>query len=126
MDTNRRYGRLQRLIQASLDAGSSLRDIEKRATSAGHRLSYSQVHAYSQGIAAKAPSREQIEALAAALPASEVEVRRAVFIDWYGYDPIENAADHYLIAVPADLPDDRKREIDQMVQAWLAINAKKR
>ena len=124
MDTNRSAGRLAKLIQAAKDSGSSLREIELRAAEAGKQLSYSQVQAYHKGTAAKMPTQQQIEALAAGLPASIAEVRRAAFIDWYGYDLYEHEKDSYLIAVPADLPAQRKREVDQLVRAWLSVNAR--
>jgi hypothetical protein len=83
METNNEK-RLPRLIAES---GKSTRDIARRARQFGHKLSHSKVHEWVSESAAKAPDRQQIEALAAGLGMDPQTIWSAVSNDWYGWEP---------------------------------------
>lgn len=114
---------MQRLIQDRLDAGDSYRTIEKRARAAGHSLSHSQIADLFHGTVKKSPDLDLIAALADGLRVRQELVRRAVFIDWYGYDPMESGAG-FTAAVPADLSAREREELDTMIRAWLIARGK--
>lgn len=117
MDDTNVSGRLGSMIQRTLDQGESTRSIAARAHKAGFKLSHAQVNSLHRGLVAKAPDADMVRAIAAALGTSEAEVRRAVFLDWYGYDPLEGVG--FTAVVPDDLTDEERRELDTMVRAWL-------
>lgn len=88
-EDRRASGELAGLIQAAIDAGATERELERRAERAGETISHSQLNKYRRGLVTKAPDGGQQTALAAALNVPEQVVRRAVIIDWFGWDPAD-------------------------------------
>lgn len=111
--------RLQALIDRRIREGESTRTIAIRAREAGHQLSHGYINELHRDLVKKAPDASAIEALAAGLGYDFAEVRRAVFMDWYGYEPIETAG--MAVIAEADLTLEEREELDRMIKAWLSL-----
>lgn len=119
--TTQRLGRpaLTDLINRVKDStGLSYRDLAERA---GHAVSYQQLAEHGKGAVVKAPDAEQVDAIAAALHVSVATVRRAVFIQYYGYDPDMPGDTVSDDLIPDDLTPDERDELRRVIQAWLAV-----
>ena len=74
----------------------------------------------------KAPSPEQLAAIAAALQVPFGQVRAAMMEQFYGYVPMSMTPDpgdtgiQIGAAIPPDLDDDEKAELARMIRAWVA------
>lgn len=86
-----RTGALSRLVQASLDNGSSLRDLGKRAVDpkTGEKISWQYFQKLVRNPPAAAPNPTQIGAIAAALGKSEDRIKEAVAEQWLDYRATE-------------------------------------
>jgi transcriptional regulator with XRE-family HTH domain len=91
---------LAALIQAKRDRGDSYRDIARRAQAAGYDISHSYVDTIHKGTVQRAPKDNYIEALAAGLEIPVERVRRAMTLDYFGYDPGEGTE-----VLPDDIQD---------------------
>lgn len=80
-------GLLAKLVQDRIDTGETTRSIAQRARDAGEKLSHAQVALFRTGGVKKAPDDAMQAALAVGLQIPPRIIRRAVFLDWYGYDP---------------------------------------
>ena len=106
MTTGTGRTRLAALIQARIDTGESLRDIERRANEQGHDISHSHIDKLRHGLVQRAPLSEHMLALAAGLQLPLARIRQAVVMDWFGWDP----------GIPlADLPVDIRDCIDTVI-----------
>ena len=91
---------LAALIQARIDRGDSLRDIQMRAQEAGYDISHSYVENLRRASVQRAPQRSHLAALAAGLGIPLERVHRAMIRDYYGWDPGENNEE-----LPEDVQD---------------------
>lgn len=102
----------------------SYREMSERARRAGHNISHSQLADYASDSVRKAPTREQIEALAVALDVGQEAVRAAMFEQFYGYVPVElkrgSKASRVAAAVPPGLSPEEEAELLRLIEAWLA------
>lgn len=119
---------LAALVKAETDKGWSYREMEQRARQRGHVISHSQLADYAKDAVRKVPSREQIEALAAALDVGVEAVRAAALEQFWGYVPRElknRKGSRISAALPPDLTREEEEQIARMVEAWLASRGKK-
>jgi transcriptional regulator with XRE-family HTH domain len=111
------------LVRQRQDEGWSYREMERRARERGHRISHAQLAAYAEDAVRKVPSREQVEAIAAALDLGIDAVRAAVMQQYWGYVPRElkqrGKGSRVAAAVPPDLSTDEEAELVRMMEAWL-------
>lgn len=117
--TTHRTGRpaLVELIQQIKErTGLSYRALAARSN---YDISLQQLHALATGSATKAPDYQQIAALAEALGVDEGTVTRAVFLEWYGWEPPGGAAPPDDL-IPPDLTLEEREELRRVIQAWLA------
>lgn len=113
---------LAALVKEKHDAGRSYREMAAAAQRAGYDVSHSQMQAYATNQVRKAPSNDQLEALAAALSVSVDRVRTAMMQQFYGYVPKELAVireSPVSAAVPPDLSPDEEQELARLVAAWV-------
>lgn len=114
---------LAALVKSKHDEGRSYRDMSEAARRAGYTISHSQMQAYATDIVRKAPSSEQLEAIAAALSVSVEKVRSAMIQQFYGYVPrdLANVRESRVVAaVPPDLSPEEEQELARLVAAWAA------
>lgn len=101
----------------------SYREMADNSRRAGHFISHSQLAAYAADGVRKAPSSEQMVALASALGVSYEKVRAAMIEQYFGYVPrdlIETHGTTVTAAVPPDLTEAEERELRRLVEAWVA------
>ena len=116
---------LAAMVRHRHDQGRSYRDMSEAARKAGKTISHAQLQAYATNIVRKAPSTDQLEALAAALDTTLEKVRVAMIQQYYGYVPRSVAPDdagtsELFAAVPPDLSPDEERELARLVTAWVS------
>lgn len=107
----------------------SYRQMSDVARRAGHTISHSQLQAYATDGVRKAPSTEQLEAIAAALSLPYQRVRAAMTEQFYGYVPREMAVapgSKISAAVPPDLSPAEEDELARMVRAWVSARRDER
>jgi transcriptional regulator with XRE-family HTH domain len=96
----------------------------ERAGRAGHPISHSHIADYAKGTVKKMPSREDLQALAAALDTGVERVRRAALWEWWEYVPREmtrNAKGARIVAaVPPGLTTEQEQALTRLIQAWAA------
>lgn len=102
----------------------SYREMSERARRAGKSISHSQLADYAAGSVRKAPTVEQMEAIAVGIDAGFEEVRAAMFDQFFGYIPRElkrpAKMSKIVAAIPANLSPDEEAQLLRMVEAWLA------
>lgn len=114
---------LAQLVTDKHDEGQSFHEMSRQAQRAGRSISHSQLASYAKDEVAKMPSREQMEAIAAALQLSFEEVAGAAFMQYHGYLPQslgDNRGNAVSAAVPYDLSPDEEEELARLVRAWVA------
>ena len=127
-DTRRPERRpLAALVRSRHEAGRSYRDMAEAARRAGHTISHSQLQAYATDMVRKAPTNEQLAALAAAIGVTFARARAAMMEQFYGYVPRGMEADDPALpgarigaAIPPDLSPEQEQQLLRMVQAWIA------
>lgn len=118
---------LAALVRNRHDEGRSYRDMSAAAKRAGFDISHSQLQAFAQDMVRKAPSNEQLQAIAAAVGVSFERARAAMMQQFYGYVPRGMEADDPALpgarigaAIPPDLSPEQEQQLLRMVQAWIA------
>ena len=104
------------------NADYSFREMERRAAGRGQKISHSTLADYAADSVQKMPSREQLEALSAALDTGLDEVRSAALAQFWGYVPRElkgRKTSMVVAAVPADLTQEEEEDLAQMVHLWV-------
>ena len=104
------------------NADYSFREMERRAAGRGQKISHSTLADYAADSVQKMPSREQLEALSAALDTGLDEVRSAALEQFWGYVPRElkgRKTSMVVAAVPADLTQEEEEDLAQMVHLWV-------
>lgn len=113
---------LSELVRRRRDEGWTLREMERRAEQRGHKISHSQLADYAAGTVRRMPTKEGVEALAAALDVGIEEVRTASVVEFWGYVPREakyrGRGSRITAAMPPDLTPEEEDEVLRMVQAW--------
>lgn len=110
------------LVRRAHETGLSFREMSARAQRAGHSISHSQLAMYANDSVAKAPTDAQIYAIAAALDMGYMQVREAMFRQFYGYTPREmrhHGGSRIAAAIPPDLTPEQERALADLVEAWL-------
>ncbi len=109
----------QALIQRAIDSGESYRTLAGRAHRGGHTdITHSYINNLHRGLVTQPPNTSRIEALAVALQQPVVIVRRAVVMDWFGYDRFDGE-DFTALALPTDVTPEERAEVEALVQAFL-------
>ena len=114
---------LAALVRRRNDEGWSYREMEKRARDRGYVIAHSQLADYANDTVSKMPSKDQIEALAAALDVGVDVVRAAALDQFWDYIPRElksRKGSRLTAVVPSDLSQAEEEELLRMVEAWLA------
>ena len=118
---NDEKGALTRLVSDVKDEGVSYREMARRAADRGLPMSHATFSDLGTGMVAKAPTDQQLRAIAAGTGRPYADVRAAMFAQFYGYVPREHwAADGGRAFLPADLSDEEVEEAQRMIRAWVA------
>lgn len=115
--------RLSELVREANDRGLSYRAMAHRAEKAGYKISSAYLNNLASNPPAKAPTAQDILAIAAALGRNPVIIRLAVAEQWLELMPedVSREANQLgiIAPIPPDLPEDERAELSRLIEAWV-------